>query len=49
MWVNCWMKRDLRTVFGGLKDSGLGREGGTESLAFFQEATNVCIRFDSKG
>ena len=49
VWVNCWMKRDLRTVFGGLKDSGLGREGGTESLAFFQEATNICIRFDSKG
>ena len=49
VWVNCWMKRDLRTVFGGLKDSGLGREGGTESLAFFQEATNVCIRFDAKG
>ncbi|MGE4632839.1 MAG: aldehyde dehydrogenase, partial [Planctomycetota bacterium] len=43
VWVNCWMKRDLRTVFGGLKESGVGREGGTESLAFFQEPTNVCI------
>ena len=49
VWVNCWMKRDLRTVFGGVKESGLGREGGTDSLAFFQEPTNVCIRFDSKG
>jgi aminomuconate-semialdehyde/2-hydroxymuconate-6-semialdehyde dehydrogenase len=49
VWVNCWMKRDLRTVFGGVKESGLGREGGAESLSFFQEPTNVCIRFDSKG
>ncbi|MGE4620361.1 MAG: aldehyde dehydrogenase [Planctomycetota bacterium] len=49
VWVNCWMKRDLRTVFGGVKESGLGREGGTDSLAFFQEPTNVCIRFDTKG
>ena len=49
VWVNCWMKRDLRTVFGGLKESGVGREGGTDSLAFFQEPTNVCIRFDSNG
>ena len=48
VWVNCWMKRDLRTVFGGVKESGLGREGGTDSLAFFQEPTNVCIRFDSR-
>tara|TARA_B100001142_G_C13990088_1_gene522382 strand:+ start:74 stop:610 length:537 start_codon:yes stop_codon:yes gene_type:complete len=47
VWVNCWMKRDLRTVFGGVKDSGLGREGGTDSLRFFQEPTNVCIRFES--
>lgn len=49
VWVNCWMKRDLRTVFGGIKESGLGREGGTDSLAFFQEPTNVCIRFDPNG
>ncbi|MEC9475770.1 MAG: aldehyde dehydrogenase [Planctomycetota bacterium] len=49
VWVNCWMKRDLRTTFGGVKDSGLGREGGSESLKFFQEPTNVCIRFDSSG
>jgi len=49
VWVNCWMKRDLRTVFGGVKKSGLGREGGSDSLKFFQEPTNICIRFDSKG
>jgi len=48
VWVNCWMKRDLRTVFGGVKDSGLGREGGTDSLRFFQEPTNICLRFDSR-
>lgn len=47
VWVNTWMKRDLRTVFGGVKDSGLGREGGSESLRFFQEPTNICLRFDS--
>ena len=48
VWVNTWMKRDLRTVFGGVKDSGLGREGGSESLRFFQEPTNICLRFDSR-
>ena len=47
VWVNTWMKRDLRTVFGGVKDSGLGREGGSESLRFFQEPTNICLRFNS--
>jgi aminomuconate-semialdehyde/2-hydroxymuconate-6-semialdehyde dehydrogenase len=45
VWVNCWMLRDLRTPFGGVKDSGLGREGGFEALRFFTEEKNVCIRF----
>jgi len=44
VWVNCWMLRDLRTPFGGMKDSGVGREGGLESLRFFTEAQNVCIQ-----
>lgn len=43
IWVNCWLVRDLRTPFGGMKDSGVGREGGTEALRFFTEAKNVCI------
>ncbi len=44
VWVNCWMVRDLRTPFGGMKQSGVGREGGVEALRFFTEAKNVCIR-----
>lgn len=44
VWVNCWMERDLRTPFGGVKLSGVGREGGTEALRFFTEPQNVCIR-----
>jgi aminomuconate-semialdehyde/2-hydroxymuconate-6-semialdehyde dehydrogenase len=43
VWVNCWLLRDLRVPFGGMKDSGVGREGGFESLRFFTEAKNVCI------
>ncbi len=43
VWVNCWMLRDLRTPFGGMKNSGLGREGGLEALRFFTETKNVCI------
>jgi aminomuconate-semialdehyde/2-hydroxymuconate-6-semialdehyde dehydrogenase len=43
VWVNCWMLRDLRTPFGGMKDSGVGREGGNEALRFFTEPKNVCI------
>ncbi len=43
VWVNCWMLRDLRTPFGGVKQSGLGREGGTDALRFFTEPRNVCI------
>jgi aminomuconate-semialdehyde/2-hydroxymuconate-6-semialdehyde dehydrogenase len=44
VWVNCWLLRDLRVPFGGAKDSGVGREGGFESLRFFTEAKNVCIK-----
>ena len=44
VWVNCWLLRDLRTPFGGMKDSGLGREGGIEALKFFTEPKNVCIQ-----
>jgi aminomuconate-semialdehyde/2-hydroxymuconate-6-semialdehyde dehydrogenase len=45
VWVNCWLLRDLRTPFGGVKDSGVGREGGWEALRFFTEAKNVCIKY----
>jgi aminomuconate-semialdehyde/2-hydroxymuconate-6-semialdehyde dehydrogenase len=44
IWVNCWLFRDLRTPFGGMKQSGLGREGGWEALRFFMDTRNVCIR-----
>ena len=44
VWVNTWLLRDLRTPFGGMKHSGLGREGGIEALRFFTEAKNVCIK-----
>jgi aminomuconate-semialdehyde/2-hydroxymuconate-6-semialdehyde dehydrogenase len=43
VWVNCWLLRDLRTPFGGVKNSGVGREGGWEALRFFTEQKNVCI------
>lgn len=43
VWVNTWLLRDLRTPFGGVKSSGVGREGGWEALRFFTEAQNVCI------
>ena len=43
LWVNCWLLRDLRTPFGGFKNSGVGREGGWEALRFFTDAKNVCI------
>ena len=45
VWVNCWLVRDLRTPFGGMKNSGVGREGGWEALRFFTEAKNVCIQY----
>jgi len=45
VWINTWMLRDLRTPFGGMKNSGVGREGGFEALRFFTEAKNVCIEY----
>jgi aminomuconate-semialdehyde/2-hydroxymuconate-6-semialdehyde dehydrogenase len=45
VWVNCWLLRDLRTPFGGVKSSGVGREGGWEALRFFTEPKNVCIKY----
>ena len=44
VWINTWMNRDLRTPFGGVKESGYGREGGMEALKFFSEVKNVCIQ-----
>ncbi len=44
IWVNCWLLRDLRTPFGGFKNSGVGREGGFEAMRFFTEPKNVCIQ-----
>ena len=44
IWVNCWLFRDLRTPFGGMKQSGVGREGGWDALKFFTETRNVCIK-----
>ncbi len=44
VWVNCWMFRDLRTPFGGMKQSGVGREGGFEAMRFFTEPKNVCVK-----
>jgi aminomuconate-semialdehyde/2-hydroxymuconate-6-semialdehyde dehydrogenase len=43
-WVNCWFLRDLRTPFGGVGRSGIGREGGMHSLNFYSELNNICIR-----
>lgn len=45
VWVNTWLHRDLRTPFGGVKQSGVGREGGFEALRFFTETKNVCIQY----
>ncbi len=45
VWINCWLKRDLRTPFGGAKQSGVGREGGNEALHFFTEPKNICIAY----
>lgn len=45
VWINCWLLRDLRTPFGGVKNSGVGREGGFEALDFFTEPKNVCVKF----
>lgn len=43
VWVNCWFVRDLRTPFGGWKESGVGREGGADAWRFFTEPKNVCV------
>ena len=45
VWVNTWMLRDLRTPFGGVKNSGVGREGGLDALRFFTEPKNICIQY----
>lgn len=45
VWINAWLVRDLRTPFGGVKSSGVGREGGWEALRFFTEAKNVYVKF----
>ena len=47
VWVNTWLRRDLRTPFGGWKESGVGREGGVEALRFFTESKNVCVEMES--
>jgi aminomuconate-semialdehyde/2-hydroxymuconate-6-semialdehyde dehydrogenase len=47
VWVNCWLHRDLRTPFGGMSHSGVGREGGLEAMRFFTEPKNVCIKYDT--
>lgn len=44
VWINTWLLRDLRVPFGGVKESGVGREGGEHSLEFFSEAVNVCLK-----
>ena len=48
IWVNCWMVRDLRVPFGGMKSSGVGREGGQEALRFFTEPRNVCVKIPTE-
>lgn len=48
VWINCWMVRDLRVPFGGVKHSGLGREGGEDALRFFTEAKSVCVRTEEE-
>ena len=47
VWVNTWLLRDLRVPFGGVKHSGVGREGGRWSMDFFSQAKNVCIRTEA--
>jgi len=49
VWINCWLLRDLRVPFGGMKKSGVGREGGEEAMRFFTEPKNVCIQFPHEG
>lgn len=47
VWINCWLLRDLRTPFGGMKESGVGREGGWEAMRFFTEARNICVKLNA--
>merc|ERR1712083_955780 len=44
IWVNCWLYRDLRVSFGGVKSSGVGRDGGMHSMDFWTEIKNICIK-----
>ena len=46
IWINTWLLRDLRVPFGGMKHSGIGREGGIDSLQFFTESKNVCVKYE---
>lgn len=46
VWINCWLIRDLRVPFGGMKASGVGREGGEDALRFFTESKNICLKYD---
>ena len=48
VWINCWLVRDFRVPFGGMKDSGLGREGGETALRFFTEPVTVCATTGSQ-
>ena len=47
VWINTWLMRDLRTPFGGMHHSGLGREGGYYSMNFFTETKNVCLKIEN--
>ncbi|MFN2501785.1 MAG: aldehyde dehydrogenase [Pyrinomonadaceae bacterium] len=47
IWINCWLLRDLRTPFGGMKESGIGREGGFAALRFFTDEKNVCVKMET--
>jgi len=47
VWINCWLHRDLRTPFGGMANSGVGREGGWEAMRFFTEPKNICIAYNN--
>ena len=49
VWINCWLMRDLRTPFGGMGQSGLGREGGSEAMRFFTEPKNVGLALQGNG
>jgi len=44
VWINCWLHRDLRVPFGGVKSSGIGRDGGLHSMDFWTEIKNICVK-----